>query len=343
MDKVADNDFYQEDIESILFQKCDWSLLKRKTILISGATGLIGTVLVDMLALLNERFSLGMKLLLISRHAKSSDSDFIKYIKHDISEPINLCDTIDFIIHAASNTHPLQYAKFPVETVKTNVFGTYNLLNLALKNKKCRFLLVSSVEIYGDDTNNLKNGFSENDMGYLDCNSSRACYNESKRLSETFCAAFCAEHKIDYVSARLCRAYGATLKKDDSKALSQFLRNAINGEDIVLKSEGNQFYSYIYSVDAASALIFLLLNGKSSQSYNVADKNSNVRLKDLAAMIARKCGVKIKFDLPSEPEKKGVSKAQRAILNPQKINELGWKALFALEKGIERTLKSWGQ
>ena len=339
MDKMMWSNSYKKDIESILFQKCDWSRFQGKVILISGATGLIGTFLSDMLIFLNEKFSLGMTLLLLSRHEHDFNLNYVRNIKHDISKPLEIDEKIDFIIHAASNTHPLQYSQFPIETITTNVFGSYNLLNLSARNKDCRFLLVSSVEIYGDDTSDSEEGFTETDMGYLECNSSRACYNESKRMSETLCAAFCAERKIDYVIARLCRSYGSTLKKDDSKALSQFFRNAINGENIVLKSEGNQYYSYIYAADAASAIIFLLLNGKSGESYNVADAKSNITLKDLAKLVGKYAKTVVIYNLPSETEKKGFSKAQKAILNPAKLHTLGWSAQFDIENGIRRTLE----
>ncbi len=338
MDKVGAADFYAEDIESVLKLDCDWNNFRGKTFLISGATGLIGTPLVDMLVFLNEKFSLDLKLILLSRHKKESDREFIRYIAQNVCQPFDIDGRIDFIVHAASNTHPLQYSEFPVETVETNVFGSYNLLKIAEKNKGSRFLLVSSVEVYGDDRTGLEKGFGEKDFGYLDCNLPRSCYNESKRLCETLCASFSAEKKIDYVIARLCRCYGPTLKKDDSKALSQFLKNAVRGENIVLKSEGNQYYSYIYSSDAAAALLLLLLKGAGGEAYNVSDEKSNVTLKSLAEKIARCSNLQVIFDLPGETEKKGFSRAQTAILNSSKIKALGWRANFDIDGGIRRTL-----
>ena len=157
-------------------------------------------------------------------------------------------------------------------------------------------------------------------------------------MGETLCAAFNSQKQIDYVIARICRSYGPTLKKDDTKALSQFLQNAISGKDIVLKSKGNQYYSYIYSADAASAVIFLLLNGKCGEAYNVADEKSNITLKELATTIAGYSNTRVVFDLPSDIEKKGFSKAQRAILNPGKLEEMGWNAVFTISDGIKRTI-----
>lgn len=339
MDKIKSSKIYQEDIESVLNLKCDWNQLKNKTVLITGATGLIGTVLVDMLVFLNFKFSLNLKLILISRHEVKSEYAFIKHIVWDISKPINFDEKIDYVIHAASNCNPVLYASQPIETITGNIFGTYNLLSNVCSKSQCRFLFLSSSEIYGDDIEKKERGFSEKDAGYIDCNLARSCYNESKRLSETLCAAFASEKKLDYVICRLSRSYGPTLKNEDSKALSQFLHNAVRGQDIVLKSQGNQFYSYIYSADAASSIIFLLLNGKSGEAYNVADIKSNISLKDLSRLIADFTGRKVIFDLPTEAEQKGYSKAQRAILDPAKINSLGWTAQFDIQTGIKRTVE----
>lgn len=331
-------DILREDVESILLQNCNFSLLKNKTILITGATGLIGSVVSDMLCFLNEKLSLNLKLLLISRHERISKNSCATYIAHDVNKPFETNQRIDYIIHAASNTHPVQYAAEPIETITANIFGTFNLLELAAKNKNCRFILASSVEIYGNDFECKLKGFAETDCGYLDCNTVRAGYNESKRLSETMCQAYLAQKKVDFVSARLCRAYGPTLKKDDSKVMSQFLRNASESKDIILKSEGLQYYSYIYSADAASAIIYLMLCGKSGEAYNIAGKNSDIHLKDLAKIIAEYAGTKVVFDLPSDIEKKGFSKAQHAVLDTAKIMELGWKPVFSIGEGCKRTI-----
>ena len=347
MDKISiNNKLYLEDIESILDLPCNFEILKNKNILITGATGLIGSVLTDMLKRVSEKFNLNLTLILISRHClneiEKSDFFCIRRICCDIAKDsiLDICKDIEltYIFHLASNVHPLQYAKYPIETITTNVWGTQQLLELASRNLGCRFVLASSVEVYGNLPGN-DYGAGEKDFGYLDCNTPRACYNEAKRLCETLCQAYMVEKNTDVVIARLCRCYGPTLKTDDSKALSQFIFKAIKGENIVLKSAGTQFFSYLYSSDAASALSFLMCNGVSGEAYNISDSRSNVYLKDLAKIIADYCGLDVVFDLPSEIEKQGFSKATNAIIDCKKINDLGWHAKFDIESGLKRCIE----
>lgn len=334
------NYLYQQDLKCILNFEFDWTVLKNKSILITGASGQIGTVLIDLFRLLDAEFKLNIHLILIARNVPTESKNINEeWISHDISNPISLSQKIDFVIHAASNTHPIQYSKYPVETISTNVFGTFNLLNLCKMNKPSRFVLLSSVEIYGEG----EKKFTETDFGYIDCNVARNGYNESKRLCESLCQSYKMEYSQDFVTARLCRIYGPTLRKDDSKAMSQFIRNGIERKDIVLKSSGNQFYSYLYSIDAAIAILWIMLKGESGEAYNIADLKSNCHLKDLAELIAKKSETKVIYEIPSEQENKGFSKVQNAILDSSKLKRLGWKSFFDIDKGIDHTLRIMGE
>jgi nucleoside-diphosphate-sugar epimerase len=345
--KLFENPLYQEDIQSIDRFYFDLTKFENTNILITGATGLIGTIFVDMLNYLNLKNNLNISFFIITRNKEKAKLLFshinnINFIEQDILKPYDISIKLDYIIHGASNTHPILYSQDPVGSMITNIFGSYNLLNLAKQNPKCKFILLSSVEIYGDDNIGLEKGFAENDFGYLDCNNVRANYSEGKRASESLCQAYKSQYGVEIIILRLCRCYGPTLKKDDSKALSQFIHNALDQKDIILKSEGNQFYSYIYSADAASAIIYCMLNGINGEAYNVSDTKSDIKLKDLAQLIATEVNKNVIFQLPNTIESNGFSKANVAILNSNKINNLGWYPKYTIKEGIHRTMKILG-
>lgn len=341
-----ENSLYQNDLSEVCRLSLPWEELRGKSLLLTGASGTIGTFLVDVLMQKNKQDGLNVTIFAVGRSEKNAKRRFecywenplFRFVSHDVNEPWEKDLSPDYMIHAASNTHPKAYAGDPVGTITSNVFGLYHLLNLAAACKTQRVLFLSSVEIYGQNKYGL-NSFSEGDMGYIDCNTFRAGYPESKRVAESFCRAYEKKAGLDSVILRLCRIYGPTMPQGDSKALAQFIKNALNGEDIVLKSEGTQFFSYCYVADAVSAILTALLAGKSGEAYNVADPGSNIALRDLAKLIADANGVKVVFELPTAEEKQGFSVADRAVLNPGKLNALGWRAVTGIEGGVNKTIK----
>ena len=342
---MINNIKYTNEINKICELNYDFNKLKGKTFLVVGATGLIGTFLVDVLMSLNDKLNLNIKIIAICRNLLKAKKRFSSYldknnleiVSSDINENINIEENIDYIIHGASNTHPLAYFNKPIETITTNVIGTYNLLNLAISKKIDKFIFLSSVEIYGENDTNKKD-YKEDDIGYINCNTLRAGYPESKRLGEALCQAYIKEHDLNVVIPRLPRVYGPTILEDDSKALSQFINKAINNEDIVLKSEGNQFYSYLYVGDVVSAIIFLIIYGEKGEAYNVSSKKSDIKLKDLAKLISNYVGKKVIYDIPTKEEKQGYSTATLALLDSTKIRQLGWRDITPIEEGIKITL-----
>ena len=242
-------------------------------------------------------------------------------------------ESVDYVLHLASNTHPLQYSTDPIGTITTNVFGTYNILEFAAKHGATRCAIASSNEIYGENRGDTE-FFDEKYCGYIDSNTMRAGYPESKRCSEAMCQAFIKQKRMDIVIPRFTRSYGPTMLLSDTKAISQFIRKAIAGEDIVLKSAGTQYYSYTYVADAVAGLLTILLCGNSGEAYNIADEQSDIMLKDLAALIAGYAGRKVVFDLPNEVEAEGYSKATKARLDSTKLKALGWSPKYNIREGI---------
>ena len=235
----------------------------------------------------------------------------------------------DYIIHGASNTHPLQYAQDPIGTIRANVSGTENMLELAAAQENCRLLFLSSVEVYGESRDGA-DIFDEAYCGYIDCNTMRAGYPESKRLGEAMIQAYIAQKGVDAVIVRLSRTYGPTMQPDDSKAIAQFIQKAVHRMDIVLKSEGKQVYSYIYAADAARAVLKILLSGQCGEAYNAAGLDSDLSLRELADMLAKEAG---------SLEKSGYSTATKAVLNIDKLRRLGWESRFDMAEGLGCTVR----
>ncbi|MCH5154158.1 MAG: NAD-dependent epimerase/dehydratase family protein [Clostridiales bacterium] len=323
-------DLELQDIRRIAELDYDFSRLDGKTVLISGGTGFIGQFLISVFKYRNEHFGNRIKIISCSRHGLPSERD-VEYLSHDITKPLNVGGRVDYILHLASNTHPKQYAADPVGTITTNIFGTYNLLTLAAEKKVKKFLLASSVEIYGEGNDK---PMAEDYCGYIDCNTARAGYNEAKRLSESLCQSFIAQHGVDCVVARLARCFGAD-KKNDSKALAQFMDRAVNGEDIVLKSKGGQRFSYCYVADAASGLIKVLLDGACGEAYNITDDDEGSTLGDYAKLIAGFAGKDVIFNL-SEAQQ-GASVASYALLSSDKLKKIGWAPVYTVSDAMHKT------
>ena len=333
---------YEKDIDFVTQLILPWEKLNNRTILISGATGMIGSFLIHVLMKRPE----SIRIIALGRNKETAKKRFREYwgidnfqfISHDINQPLQNIGISDYVIHAASNTHPISYASDPIGTIKTNVIGTYHLLNYAVQCSVHRFLFMSSVEIYGENRGDIEY-FNEKYCGYIDCNTMRAGYPESKRAGEALCQAYRKANELDIVIARAARTYGPTMLYEDTKAISQFIKNGLEKKDIVLKSEGNQLYSYNYVADSVSGLLTILLKGNDGEAYNISDCNSNYTLKQLASLIANLTGVNIKYEIPSVLEQSGYSKATKALMDSTKLEKLGWKAHWNMENGIRQTLE----
>ena len=364
--RLLENETYQSDLGRVVNLDLPWEELSGKSILISGATGMIGSTLIDVLMALGSCAAHsvpGIRILALGRNEEKAKERFREYwedarfvfVRCDINDRESLTGAleealsaggcgepgafpqIDYLFHAASNTHPVAYANDPIGTIVTNLIGLDNLLNFAAEHGCRRFLFASSNEIYGENRGDTEL-FDEKYCGYIDCNTMRAGYPESKRAGEALCQAYIRQKGLDVVIPRFTRSFGPTLLRTDTKALSQFLRKGVDREDIVLKSAGTQFYSYTYVCDAVSGFLTCLLKGTCGEAYNIADVSCDITLRDLAAAIADYVGTRVVFDLPDEVEAAGYSRATKARLDSAKLQALGWKAQFDIRTALAHTI-----
>lgn len=332
-----EHELYKEDIRRLLSAE-GIKALQGKTFLITGATGMVGTMLVDALMALGD-----VKVYAVGRNKEKAterlgeyySSDLFSFIEQDVCAPLPDV-TVDYIIPLASNTHPLAYSQYPIETMLTNIKGVEHALELAVRCQ-AKLIYPSTVEVYGNARGT--DIFTEDYTGQLNLATSRACYTESKRTAEALCQSYIAEKGAQVVIARLCRIFGPTMLMSDSKASSQFIKKAINNEDIVLKSEGKQHFSYTYVADAVAGLLTVLLHGENGVAYNVSSEKTNVHLRDFAQICADYNGRKVVFDLPTETEARGYSVAMQAIMSNERIKGIGFLPYYDMADAVRRTIE----
>ena len=338
---------YETELAYRAEEPLPWEKLEGRRILLSGASGMIGKCIIDILMRHNATAEKPIRILALSRNEEKArerfsaywDDPSFTYLSCDVNVPLPECGKVDYMIHAASNTQPMQYAGDPIGTITANVLGTKNLLDYGACHGAERFCFCSSVEIYGENQGDVEK-FDEPYMGYIDCNTLRAGYPESKRVGETLCNAYRQAKGLSFTVARLSRVYGPTMLSGDSKAIAQFIRKAARGEDIVLKSEGNQKFSYTFVTDAAAGVLYTMLSGKDGEAYNVADGLSDITLRELAGHLADIAGTKVIFELPGENERRGYSTATKAMLHAGKMEKLGWEARVHMAEGLASVVEA---
>lgn len=380
---------YIDDIKKAASAELPWEKFSGKNILVAGATGMIGTALVDVLM---ARHSINYDVYASGRNAAKLKTVFSKhlgnphfhFLKMDLCRPLeealpancalpttpcaesgNVCSnnfgnvcpdnsgnvcpdngvestdegpgSIDFhyIIDAAGVSSPQLYSTQPVSVLKSNILGVDNLFSYGVGHSLEKFVYVSSGEVYGEGDGRV---FTEDYSGYVDCTKLRSCYPSAKRASESLCVAYSHQYGIDISIARPCHIYGPHFNDSDNRVYAQFIRNVLAGEDIVLKSDGSQFRSWCYSVDCASALIYIALKGENGHAYNVADESSNVSIKSLAEMVASIAGKKVVTQLPSDAEKIGYNIVTKSVFSTEKLRALGWKAEGTMEEKLRSTI-----
>lgn len=317
--------------------KTKYSDLAGKTILITGSTGLIGSNLIK--TLLNQQRSLikPVKIIAFARDEEKAkkifgtDYDKIQWFIGDIETPIILRENVNYIVHAASQTSSKAFVDRPVETIKTAIAGTVNMLQLAKDKKVEKFLYLSTMEVYGTPITDEK--INETHSTNLNTLSIRSCYPESKRLCENLCISYMGEYGVPVNIIRLTQTFGPGVAYNDGRVFADFARCVIENRDIVLHTKGETKRNYLYTEDAINAILIVLLYGKNGEAYNAANESTYCSIAEMAYMVANRCAnasIKVKIEDNAE-NNFGFAPTLRMNLDTSKLEYLGWKATTGLK------------
>lgn len=261
-------------------------------------------------------------------HLKENEN--FLYIRHNVTEHVDVDGPLDFVLHFASPASPSDYQKNPIGTMKVGSLGTHNLLGLALA-KKATFLLASTSEIYGDP---LVNPQPESYWGNVNPVGPRACYDEAKRFSEALIMSYHRTHKINTKIVRIFNTYGPRMRSDDGRAVPNFITQAVNNKDLTIYGDGHQTRSFCYVADLVDG-IYKLMTAETNEPVNLGNPHE-ITLLETAKTVKRIAGSRseIKFlPLPQDDPRVRCPDITRA----KKI--LGWEPKTPLEKGLEKTIE----
>lgn len=334
-----------QDVIRILGKRIE--KLSGKTIAITGANGVVGSYLVQVLHAFNNRTALRpSRIIAITHHPVTPDSRLghllrerdISFISGDVTQALRLPFRPDYIIHSASYASPKLYLVKPIETMEANSIGTKEMLELAKRSQSRNMLFISSGAVYGEG----KSGeppMGEDHPGYASPLDPRAVYSESKRFGETLCVVYASIFGVHTTIARLSNMYGPGFHLDDGRAIPDFFQQAFTKGFIEINGNPDARRAYLYIVDAIAAMFTILVDGKSGEAYNVSsDKPRTIReIAKLVCKLFSTCRVEVK----KERSKSYVlSSPKETIITSKKLHDtMGWRPSVPFEEGLGRLYK----
>lgn len=331
---MEENKVLAEDLDFFVKHFSFSEKISGKTFLITGATGLIGSILIKCLLKLNEQQNTGVNIVAMVRNQVKAERLFgiapIKWLYQDTTEPLDLPEQeIDYIIHLASPTNSKYFVDHPVETMRTIIEGTKNILEYAKSGKVRSVVYASSLESYGSVMDDID--IFEHHCGYIDSTDIRSCYSLSKRTAECICHCYSQEYAVPVKIARLTQVFGAGVSLEDNRVFAQFAKSIINKKDIVLHTTGESSKPYCYTIDAILAIFYLLIKGENGEAYNIANPETYISIHDMAQFLVDKFGnnTKLITELRSD---RGYAPTTKLKLNTEKLELLGWKPYFSLKE-----------
>ena len=322
---------------------------QKKKIMVSGATGLIGSHVVQQIDNINQLHQAGIKIVALYRDESKrsklenelTNSTSVEFVECDVENTILYEGDVDYIVHCAGFSGGTKmHLKDPVKVFDTGLNGTRNLLDFSVTHNVQGFLYVSTYEVYGD--NSTEERIKEDFPCQLDTFTLRNSYAEIKRLCESLLCAFSNKYGFNTYAVRLTSTFGSGVKYHDPRFFAEFARCAIEGRDIVLKSHGRTVRSYLDADDAALAFLYVLANGQNCNAYNLTNMNNEISIKDIAERIIKlsSANIQLEFDVPEDAHKLGLRKEGRTVMDASKLESIGWKPVWSLDDTLMKLIMS---
>lgn len=344
----------EQDLQEVFQrEKIPWDKLEGKTVLITGAYGMLASYVVYMLLYLNEKAGMHIRILtavrseekLRERFLEFTQRSYFKMYKSEMDEPFDIQEDIHYIIHAASLAAPQHYKVRPVEVLKPNIIGSYYLLELAAQKHVEGYLFFSTGDVYGVVEG--KDMIRETDYGSMDTLDIHNCYSESKRMAETMCRAWQQQKGVPATIARICHTYAPTMDLEhDPRVFASFVKDIVMGNDIVMKSGGSSKRTFCYVADALAAFFLILFCGEQGQAYNVCNTDefySIAELGDILASLYPNLHLKVlRKDRDKDDAYVENSVANGVTYDNGKLKQLGWETKYDVRAGFSRVIEAIG-
>jgi len=318
------------------------------TLLITGASGFLCSYVCDVLAVIGaEYLSQPIRVIALDNQLRGSSERLahlhgnpnFALVTHDVTQPYDPGEPVDWIIHGASIASPTYYREFPIETIDVNVNGTWRMLELARRARSMVFL--SSSEIYGDPDPRFV-PTPETYWGNVSCTGPRACYDESKRLGETLCVAFWNIHRVPVKSVRPFNVYGPGQRLDDKRIVPDLLAAALARRPIVLFSDGRATRSFCYAADFVFGLLLVLLSERNGEAFNVGTDEEVSIAEAARIMAALATDPPLPIEFRASPDRHYLTdNPQRRCPDLAKVRALGYAPRVPIRMGFQRALESY--
>ena len=340
------NKVLKRDITAILESGVLNALEDGSRIVITGATGLIGSQVAKTLLCCDK----DVKVVALVRSMAKAEAVFSEFLTSgkleialgDVVEPMDIAGKIDYIIHGASPTSSKFFVEKPVETIFTALNGTKNVLELAKEKQVKKVVYLSSLEVYGIPTGE-KEYVTETDFGYIDPMQVRSSYSEGKRMAECVCVSYAKEYGVPVTVARLSQTFGAGVTYNDGRVFAEFARCAIEGRDVILHTQGSTVRSYCYTADAVAALLTLMLHGEPGEAYNVTNMDTGISIRDMAQLVCSlvpEKNIGVRIEIPENLAAFGYNPDMVIRLDASKLQNLGWKPMIGFSEMFQRLIES---